>query len=152
MIGARVVQYVPQAEGQPLRLDPTAPHPLDATGQKLLAHVRAAIPLAEAEGFTEAELATLRTVERGQRSSLRDAYRGSHIDRIAKRAVMEDPELEHVLVTVNFEQGADFYDSRTGYWYDMTTTGQWKAHVAKYGPTVPGHVTVPGFRLPTEVR
>jgi hypothetical protein len=152
VIGARVIQYVPQAEGPPLRLDPTTPHPLDATGQKLLAHVRAAIPLAEAEGFTEAELAALRTVERGQRSSLRDAYRGSHIDRIAKRAVMEDPELGHVLVTVNFEQGADFYDSRTGYWYDMTTTGQWKAHVAKYGPTVPGYVTVPGFRLPTEIR
>jgi hypothetical protein len=77
-------------------------------------------------------------------------YRGTAIDRIAKKAVFDDPELEHVYVTVNKEYGPDFFDSRTGRWYDMTTIGQWPAHQAKYGPIVPGGATVPGSRLPTE--
>jgi hypothetical protein len=150
VVGARIIEYVPKAEGPPLKLDSTSPHPLDVTGQKLLAHVQAAIAEFESEGFTDAETAALRSVERGRRSALRDAFRGSHIDRIAKKAIMDDPELEHVYVTVNFERGADFYDSRTGNWYDITTTRAWKQHVADYGPTQPGRTTIPGFRLPTE--
>lgn len=150
VVGGRVIEYVPKAEGPPLKLDPTSPHPLDATGQKLLSHVRAAIAEFESQGFTDAETVALRSVERGRRSALRDAFRGSHIDRIAKKAIMEDPELEHVYVTVNFERGADFYDSRTGNWYDITTSRAWKQHVADYGPTQPGKTTIPGFRLPTE--
>jgi hypothetical protein len=150
VLGSRVIEYVPSAEGPPVRLDTTTPHPLDTTGQRLLSHVRRAIADAESEGFSTAEARALRTVERSGRSALRDAYRGSHIDRLAKRAVMDDPQLEHVLVTVNFERGADFYDSRTGHWYDITTTGKWKQHVRDYGPSQHGRTTIPGFRLPTE--
>jgi len=64
--------------------------------------------------------------------------------------VLEDETLEHVLVTVNFERGADFYDSRTGHWYDITTIRAWRQHVLDYGPSQPGHTTIPGYRLPTE--
>jgi hypothetical protein len=49
---------------------------------------------------------------------------------------------------VDFERGADFYDSRTGYWYDITTTAAWEQHVRDYGPTQPGRTPIPGFRLP----
>jgi hypothetical protein len=149
-LGSRVIEYVPEAEGPPAKLDATTPHPLDATGQKLLAHVRRAIAQAEEEGFSEAEAGALRAAERGQRSALRDAFRGSRIDRIAKKAIMDDPELQHVLVTVNFERGADFYDSRTGTWYDITTAKAWKQHVRDYGPTQQWRRSIPGYRLPTE--
>jgi hypothetical protein len=150
VLGARIIEYVPRAEGPPLQLDPTAPHPTDVTGQLLLAHVRRAIAEFESNGFTDNEIAALNALKGGRRAALREAFRGSHIDRITKREVMDDPELEHVYVTVNFEKGADFYDSRSGDWYDMTTTRAWKQHVADYGPSQPGKTTVPGFRLPTE--
>jgi hypothetical protein len=154
VLGSRVTEYTPSTEGPPIDLGPGTPTAVDATGQKLLAHVRTAVAEFDPSMFTEAERLALKDAEmrggKSRRSSLYDAYRGSHIDRLAKRAVLEDQTLEHVQVTLNLEYGADFYDSRTGYWYDITTNKAWRAHQRKYGPTVSGRATVPGFRLPTE--
>jgi hypothetical protein len=149
VLGGRVIEYQPAAEGPPLRLGPASPRPLDETGQKLLVHVHAAIAEFEAEGFTDVETLAFRAVERGRRNSLRDAFRGSHIDRITKRRVMDDPKRDHVYVTVNFEEGAEFFESRSGFWYEVTTSRAWK-HVVDYGPSESGRTTIPGFPLPTE--
>ena len=79
VLGTRVIEYVPKAEGPPLRLHLTAPHSRDVTGQKLLAHVRAAIAEFESEGFTDAETAALRSAEKAgaARSATRSADRTS---------------------------------------------------------------------------
>jgi hypothetical protein len=64
--------------------------------------------------------------------NLAAAYGGSVIDRVAKARIVADPGLD-VSVTPNFKFGPDVYD-RSGHWWDMTTPGQWQAHVDKYGP------------------
>lgn len=127
----------PSGTGRPLRLDETAPAAGDATGQRLLNHVRDAVARFEDVGFTPGQQRALLN-----RPELAAAFRGSRIDEFAKRAVLRDPKLQHVLVTRNYERSADFYDARTGRWYDITTTGAWKEHVRKYGSE--------GLRLPTE--
>jgi len=147
----RVIEYVPSTKGAPIRLDATAPSALDATGQKLLAHVRRAVVEFESTGgITQKEMEAVRAAPIEDQRTRYEMYRGSAIDRLAKKAVFDDGELEHVYVTVNREKGADFYDSRTGRWYDMTTIGQWRRHEVKYGPTQPGKTTIPGSRLPIE--
>jgi hypothetical protein len=151
VLGARLIEYVPAAEGPPVRLDPTTPPALDATGQQLLAHVRRAVGEFDPTMFSKAEHAALERADPTVRKALYNAYRGSHIDRLTKKYVFEDETLEHVEFARNFERGADFFDSHTGFWYDITTTGQWKAHVRRYGgPAQGGQTPVPGFRLPTE--
>jgi hypothetical protein len=155
VLGSRVIEYTPVADSPPIDLGPETPLLTDATGQKLLAHVRRAVAEFDASMFTEAERLALKDAERSggrsRRNSLYDAFRGSHIDRLAKKAVLEDQTLSgHVQVTLNLEYGADFYDSETGIWYDITTNRAWRAHKQKYGPEVPGRAIVPGFRLPTE--
>jgi len=138
----RIVHYEPSVERVPIRFDASAPRALDKTGQRLLDHVEKAVQQFETEGLTTAQLAALKSLEDTERHALYDAYRGSRIDELVKMRVINDVELEHVYVTANRERGADFLDSVTGNWYDMTTTGAWKAHVMKYGSQ--------GFRLPTE--
>jgi hypothetical protein len=151
VLGARVIEYIPGGEEAPIILDQTSPSALDATGQKLLGHVRRAVAEFESTGgLTVGELEAVRAAPKSKQRAMYKMYRGTAIDRLAKKAVFDDPTLEHVYVTVNKEAGADFFDSRTGHWYDMTTIGQWSAHQTKYGPTVPGYTTVPGARLPTE--
>ena len=110
-------------------------------------HVEAAIARFEREGLTEQQIIALRTLEGQQRSALYDAYRGSRIDEFAKETAMQDSRLEHVYVTVLRERGPDFFDSRTGTWYDITTPGAWQQHVNDYGGQNFG-----GFRLPSEPR
>jgi hypothetical protein len=140
---SRIVEYTPGPE-TPIALDATAPLPGDPTGELLLEHVRRAVARFEQEALTDPQVAALRALERGgRRHPLYDAYRGSRIDEFAKESVMQDPRLQHVYVTVSRERGADFLDSRTHHWYDMTTTHAWRAHQAQYGPG--------GFRLPTEI-
>ena len=150
VMGRRVIEYVPETVGRAVRLDASAPTPSDATGQRLLAHIRRAIARYESEGLTDAQARAVRAAPQPNRAALQAAYRGARIDEFAKQTVMDDPELEHVYVTVLRERGPDFFDSRTGTWYDITTTGAWKQHVADYGPSQPGKTTIPGFRLPTE--
>jgi hypothetical protein len=143
--GDRLVEYTPGEDPPPLELDETAPGPQDATGQALLRHVAAAVEEFESRRpFTPRQLEAMR-----QNPGLYDAYRGSIIDALAKERVLNDPALEHVEVTRNFEYGADFYDSETGNWYDMTTTDAWKAHVRQYAGSQAGRTPVPGARLPT---
>jgi hypothetical protein len=129
----------PSGTGPVLALDPTTPHRGDFTGQRLLGHVSDAIARFEIEGFTPNQEIALRTSPQ-----FAAAFRGSRIDEFAKIAVMDDPQLQHVVHTDLYYGGADFYDSRTGRWYDITTARAWKAHVKKYGPD--------GSRLPTEVK
>jgi len=143
--GLRVIEYRPEAGRVPVQLDATSPASLDETGQRLLEHVRRAIHQFEEEGLTSKQTEALKLLEKRGRSTLYDAYRGSRIDALTKQAVMDDEALQHVYVTVNYEKGPDFFDSRTGTWYDMTTTGAWKSHVREYGAE-----NVPGFRLPIE--
>jgi len=127
----------PSGAGPAVQLDVNAPPSADPTGSRLLAHVRDALERFEHEGFTDAQRAALR-----DNPQLRQAFRGARIDEFAKEAVDLDPELQHVIVTGLYEPGADFYDSATGRWYDITTVAAWKDHVTKYG----AH----GSRLPTE--
>ncbi|WP_205661011.1 eCIS core domain-containing protein [Amycolatopsis vastitatis] len=127
----------PSGGGHAVHLDVNAPPAGDPTGSRLLAHVRDALERFEHEGFTDAQRAALR-----DNPQLEAAYRGARIDEFAKAAVEQDPELQHVIVTGLYEPGADFYDSLSNRWYDITTVAAWKDHVTKYG----AH----GSRLPTE--
>jgi hypothetical protein len=130
-------------EEQAVQLDATSPRARDRTGALLLEHLRLAVARFNRDGLTDAQTAAVNQAERnGRRSPLRDAYRGARIDEFCKLTVMGDRRLDHVHVTGLYERGADFLDSRTGTWYDMTTVAAWKAHVAQYGPM--------GRRLPTE--
>ena len=150
VLGARVIEYVPLVDAPPISLGANMPSPSDVTGQKLLSHVRRAVAEFDPSMFTEAERLALKDAEKTKRSALFDAYRGTHIDMMAKKYVMEDESLEHIYVTVQREMGADFYDSRTGHWYDMTTAKAWRPHERKYSPHEKGKAKIPGFRLPTE--
>jgi hypothetical protein len=51
LVGGRVIEYVPSANGPPISLDPTMPRPRDATGQKLLAIVRRTIEEFNSKGL-----------------------------------------------------------------------------------------------------
>ena len=144
--GMRVIEYQPEIGGRPVQLDATSPKTYDQTGQRLLENVERAVKKFEEVGLTDEQISSLRLLEESKRHTLYDAYRGARIDEFTKQAVMDDPELQHVYVTVLKERGPDFFDSRTGAWYDMTTTKAWKEHVTKYGAK-----NVSGFRLPTEV-
>jgi hypothetical protein len=64
--------------------------------------------------------------------SLRPMYRGNRIDVMARGFVKEDPAL--TFLQSSYNRGPDFVDPLTGRWWDMTTPGQWPAHVQKYGP------------------
>ena len=144
-LSGRRVHWTP-SKGKPLKLDATSPPADDDIGKRLLRHVEAAIDRFEKESITENQAWSLRALEaNGETAKARrlfKTYRGSRIDEFAKESVMQDPALEHVLATQNREPGADFYDSITGKWYDITTFGSWRAHVKKYGRW--------GVRLPTE--
>ena len=55
------------------------------------------------------------------------------IDSAAKQAILSDPSLDGLYVTRAGEFGPDIGDPITGRWWDITTPGQWAAHVAQYG-------------------
>jgi hypothetical protein len=151
---SRVIEHGPQGRSTAVQLDATAPPLQDQTGQRLLEHIERAVRQFEEEvALSEPELLAINQAERtaqqagAAKPGAYAAYRGSRIDALAKAAVMNDPELAHIYVTVPFEQGADFYDSVTGTWYDITTTRGWQQHVQRYGDP-----SYEGFRLPTEAR
>jgi hypothetical protein len=103
---------------------------VDITAQ-LQAHVDAAAAEADAQGLTEAQAAAA-----ARYPGLAAAFRGSNIDAIAKASVAEDPALQGISITPRFVAGPDFYDATSGssWWDNITTQGQWAAHVAQYGP------------------
>ncbi len=64
---------------------------------------------------------------------LEPAFRGQRIDRAVKSAVKQDEALRGELwVSRSGEFGPDFHDVMSNTWWDITTTGQWKAHVSRY--------------------
>lgn len=67
----------------------------------------------------------------GLNPNLEPAYRGSVIDRAAKARIVADPGVD-VSVTPDLTFGPDVYTN--GNWWDMTTPGQWQAHVDRYTP------------------
>jgi hypothetical protein len=132
-------ETAPSGGGPEVQLDVNAPPAGDRVGERLLGHVRDAIARFEIEGFTPAQQEVLR-----DHPELYAAFRGARIDEFAKRSVSQDPALAHIISTGLYERGADFYDARTGRWYDITTARAWRAHVTSYGPW--------GSRLPYERR
>ena len=64
---------------------------------------------------------------------LANAYRGQVIDTAAKNAIARDPEIKGLYVTRSGEYRPDIHDSMMNTWWDITTPGQWTAHVAQYG-------------------
>ena len=102
---------------------------LDATTARLQGHVDAAVADYESGAIgmspNQARAAAVNP-------NLEPAYRGSVIDQAAKTRIVADPGLD-VSVTPNFQFGPDVYNTN-GNWWDMTTPGQWEAHVDKYTP------------------
>jgi len=79
------------------------------------------------EAFTPAQRAAI-----ARNPNLQAMFRGSQIDKLARNLAAENPALTGLIGKVN--KGADFINPSTGQWWDMTTPGQWAAHVKKYGP------------------
>ena len=92
-------------------------------------HVGTAVARFEAEGFTQAQEAALQN-----NPNLEAAFRGSRIDQFFKEAVSADERLSHLQITNRFRLGPDVYHS-ANVWWDVTTSPQWAAHVAKYAST-----------------
>ena len=67
---------------------------------------------------------------------LRPIFEGNVIDQAVKDAAAKDPELESLYITRPGEFGPDFLDLNSlpgkPRWYDVTTRGDWAAHVRRY--------------------
>ena len=63
-------------------------------------------------------------------------FRGYNIDQIMKDMVQNDALLKDqgLQITPPGNAGPDF-STKTGTWYDLTTPGQWQAHVTRYSGT-----------------
>ena len=92
-------------------------------------HVAAGSEKFAADRFTRGQLAAL-----DRNPGLEAAFRGERIDTFAKQSAALDPRLNGIQITGRFQRGADFIDPVSGNWWDITTEGQWDAHVARYGP------------------
>jgi hypothetical protein len=57
--------------------------------------------------------------------------RGNVLDAAVKLAILNDPDLAGLKVTLGV-YGPDIYDPLTKRWWDITTPGEWRDHVAKY--------------------
>jgi RHS repeat-associated protein len=95
-----------------------------STTAMLEAHVETAVELADEQGLSAAQDAA------GQ--GMEAANRGTNIHNIARQLVEEDPLLGNISTSGPGQFGPDFYSVQTGQWWDITTPGQWLAHVAKY--------------------
>jgi hypothetical protein len=122
--GAKTVEEV-EAEGQ------SADHLADTeqVTSILQGHVDNAVAQYESGeiGMSEAQAARKVTNPR-----LEPAFRGQVIDAAAKQAILSDPALEGLYVTRSGEFGPDISDPISDRWWDITTPGQWGAHVARY--------------------
>jgi hypothetical protein len=83
----------------------------------------------------ELQLSEAQALAGAEDANLAAAYRGQVLDRAVKSAAAADPELEFIYITRSGEFGPDFYNLNTGQWYDLTTLGQWSAHMSKYAPS-----------------
>jgi RHS repeat-associated protein/uncharacterized repeat protein (TIGR01451 family) len=66
--------------------------------------------------------------------NLASAYRGSVIDERFKLLIELDPDLTHLQTAKSFQFMPDVVDPVSGQWWDLTTAGQWQAHLNKYVP------------------
>lgn len=99
-------------------------------------HVRAARARVDAGGL--AAFTLRQRVAVGNHPNLWDAFRGNRIDAAARRTILNDPILQPLFGAGRLRgspnRGPDFRDTLTGQWWDMTTPGQWNAHLTRYGP------------------
>ena len=97
------------------------------TESLLQGHVDAAVERFGAEGLTPKQLAAV-----AKNPNLEPAFTGERIHTFFGESVGADPALQHLELTPRFQFGPDVIDPLTGRWYDVTTPGQWPAHVLKY--------------------
>ena len=97
-----------------------------AIESQLQSHLEDAIQRFNQEGFTDAQMSRLAT-----NPTLEAAFQGERIDTFFKEAVSADPNLQLLQTTPRFQFGPDVYDAANSRWWDVTTPGQWGAHVAK---------------------
>ena len=69
---------------------------------------------------------------------LKDATRGTLIDRQSKEYIDADPDLQHLYTTPAGYYGPDVMDFNTGRWWDITTQAKWDMHQTKYDHMGPG--------------
>jgi hypothetical protein len=79
------------------------------------------------DAFTPAQLAAIQ-----RNPALKPMFTGYQTDKMARELARIDPLTASVVGKIN--KGPDFVDIITGQWWDMTTTGQWGAHLDKYAP------------------
>jgi hypothetical protein len=103
--------------------------PVDAVQAGLSRHVAAALQRFASQGFTQNQVRAL-----VRKPGLRSVFQGERIDTFVKETVANDPSLSGLDITGRGVFGADFVDLATSRWYDVTTPGEWVAHVARYGP------------------
>lgn len=95
---------------------------------RLYDHLAKAMARYEEEGLTEAQIEAV-----AKEPGMESLFRGERIDFFMRESVAEDPWLSETLESTPRGQfGPDFYNPSTSVWYDVTTLGQWGAHVAKY--------------------
>jgi hypothetical protein len=77
-----------------------------------------------------------------------EMHRGNVIDAAVKLAILNDPDLAGLKVTQGV-YGPDIYDPLTKRWWDITTPGDWPAHVDQYtaeygtGTLLSTHAAIP---------
>ena len=102
----------------------------DGVTDRLRQLAKQAKDIFDQQGFTDPQKAAI-----GRNPNLEPAFRGERMDTIWKKLVGNDPELPPGLqITPRFVKGPDVIDPETGQWWDLTTPGQWPAHLDKYGP------------------
>ena len=86
-----------------------------------------AIERFEQQSFTQRQVKALAT-----KPWLYALFKGERIDTFFKSFVKEDPRLSHLNITPRFKFGPDVYNAESHVWWDVTTKGQWNAHLVKY--------------------
>ena len=59
-------------------------------------------------------------------------FRGNRIDRLAKTFANADETLSANDIVLSRGRGPDFLRASTNQWWDITTPGQWAAHLMRY--------------------
>lgn len=66
---------------------------------------------------------------------LQAVFRGERIDTFFKESLSADPNLGSLQITRRFRFGPDVFEPASNSWWDVTTPGQWGAHVGRYTPS-----------------
>jgi hypothetical protein len=103
--------------------------PVNATQAVLNEHAEAAARRLQAQGLTRRQAARAATDP-----DMRSMFEGERLDTFMRASVEADPRLAHLESTPRGTFGPDFVDRAADQWYDLTTPGEWRDHVRKYGP------------------